>query len=140
MSRVLAIDYGRRRIGLAHSDPGRIIVSHSLTLTVDSSSEAVRRIAEYVSENDVGTAVVGYPLREDGELGELCKDVDDLIAALRKMCPGLEIVTADERYTSSIAQDLIHAVGDRVGRDKGRIDAKAAEVILRDFLESSAGG
>jgi putative Holliday junction resolvase len=136
MSRILAIDYGRRRIGLAVSDPTRTIVSQSLTITVASLAEAVRTVSAYIKENSISEVVVGYPLREDGGKSDICSDVDSMIDSLADSHPDLEVHRSDERYTSAIARDIIHAVGGKVGKDKGKVDAKAAEIILRDFLES----
>ncbi len=139
MGRILAIDYGRRRIGVAYSDPDRIIVSHSEAIQVSGKKDAVKKLMSYIRSHDIDEVVLGYPIREDGERGELCEEIDEICAGLKAGLPTVAFDTLDERYTSVIALGHIHAAGGRIGDDKGRVDAGAAEVILNEYLDRGKG-
>ncbi len=139
MGRVLAIDYGRKRIGVAYSDPGRIIVSHSEAIEVNGKKDAIGKLTLYISANEIDEVVIGYPIREDGERGELCEEIDLFCEGLKSSLPGVVFRTLDERYTSVIATGRIHAAGGKVGDNKGRVDAGAAEVLLGEYLDRGKG-
>ena len=130
----MAVDYGRRRVGLAHSDPGRVIVSHRETILVNGIKDAVGKLVDYVRKNEICEVIVGYPYRQDGIPGELTKDIDKLCLSLQKRLPEITIEKVDERYTSMLAIRYIHQSGKKVGDDKGRVDAAAAGILLDEYL------
>jgi putative Holliday junction resolvase len=138
--RVLAIDVGERRIGLAISDVSRTIARPLLTLTVRNAGDGVDQVAAEIArleEEDDGlsTVVVGLPVRLDGSPNAQTPRVAAFVDALKTRTP-VPILTADERLTSREAESLL---AERV-RDwrqrKARLDAVAAAVILQDYLEA----
>jgi len=140
MTRALAIDYGRRRIGLAYSDPGQIIISHRETILITGMNDAIRKLSQYIKQNEIGEVVIGFPFREDGSDGELGAEIEYLKSALSKKLPGLTFEFADERYTSYLGAKIVHLSGKKIGDDKGRVDAAAAGIILEDFMNRNRDG
>jgi putative pre-16S rRNA nuclease len=138
--RVLAIDVGERRIGLAISDVSRTLARPLLTLTVRNADDAVEQvvaeIARLKAEDDgLSTVVVGLPVRLDGSPSEQTLRVAAFVDAL-KMRAGVPIVTADERLTSREAESLLAERTRDWRQRKARLDAVAAAVILQDYLEA----
>lgn len=134
MGRIIAVDYGQKRVGLAVTDPLRIIAT---ALSTVSAGESVEYIAKYVSQNDVDMIVVGLPLQMNGTASESQRYILPFVARLRKRLPDMPIEYADERYTSKIAQRVMIDMGTKKTdrRDKGIIDRISAVIILQDFLE-----
>jgi putative Holliday junction resolvase len=139
MPRVLGIDVGARRIGVAISDPSGTLARPLTTVFVKGADEAVARIAallEQLASEDGGlsSVVVGLPSRLDGSPTDATPRVLAFIAALRART-GVRIVTEDERLTSREAESRL-AVRERDWRRrKQHLDAAAAAVILQDFLD-----
>lgn len=135
MSRILAIDYGVKRTGLAVSDPMRIIAG---ALETVATKELERYIAQYCSQNSVSTIVVGKPSQMNGEPSETMKYITPLVARLKKAYPDKEVVLYDERFTSVIAQRTIldSGIGKMARRDKALVDRVAATIILQSYMES----
>lgn len=135
MSRILAIDYGVKRTGLAVSDPLRIIAG---ALETVATKDLERFIAQYCEQNTVTTIVVGKPSQMNGEPSETMKYITPLVARLKKSYPDKEIVLYDERFTSVIAQRTIleSGIGKMARRDKAIVDRVAATIILQSYMES----
>lgn len=135
MSRILAIDYGVKRTGLAVSDPLRIIAG---ALETVATKDLERFIAQYCEQNTVTTIVVGKPSQMNGEPSETMKYITPLVARLKKAYPDKEIVLYDERFTSVIAQRTIleSGIGKMARRDKAIVDRVAATIILQSYMES----
>jgi putative Holliday junction resolvase len=138
--RVLAVDVGERRIGLAISDVSRTLARPLLTLTVRNADDGVDQVAAEIArlkveDDGLSTVVVGLPVRLDGTPNAQTPRVAAFIDALKARTP-VPILTADERLTSVEAESLL---AERV-RDwrqrKARLDAVAAAVILQDYLEA----
>lgn len=130
----LAIDYGRRRIGLARSDPSGIIASALTTLEIKSTSQAMEKLAGLIEENAPAALVVGYPLLASGDRSKICDEVDTFVTQLEKIYAG-PIHKIDEYGSSAEAAGIIHKHGKRVGKDKKRLDRLAAVIILQRFLD-----
>ncbi len=130
----LALDYGRKRIGVAKSDPTGLIASPLTTLVVASDNQAVARVVELLKEYHPRGLVVGYPVHQSGDPSAICKRIDRFVQKLVKVYP-VEVFLEDETYSSQEAADIIHAHGKRVGVDKKRVDRLAAVIILERFLE-----
>jgi len=136
--RVVAVDYGTQRTGLAVADPLRIFAQPAGAVP---PGEVTERIAELVAEADAGLAVlvVGWPLLPSGEEGEATARVDAFIETLAEAFPEARIVRCDERYTSERARGAIREHGERRSGEplfeKERVDAAAAAVILQDWLD-----
>ena len=136
--RVLAIDVGRRRVGLAISDRSRTLARPLATITVapgDAVGTIVREIARLAAEEDgVSEIVVGLPVRLDGSPNEQTAHVSAFIADLRTRTT-IPIVTEGEQLTSREAESRL-AVNERDWRKrKAQLDAAAASIILQDYLD-----
>lgn len=132
--RFLAIDYGARRVGLARSDPTGTIASALTTLEVKSLADAVRQIAEVIQEEPPNRLIVGYPLLPSGDKSDKCREIDLFVEKLGEIYSGpIELV--NEQYSSKEAADVIHAHGQKVGKDKKRLDRLAAVIILQRYLD-----
>jgi putative Holliday junction resolvase len=137
--RVLAIDVGQRRVGLAISDPSRTLARPLVTLTVapgGAIDRVVHEIAHLAAEDDgVSEILVGLPVRLDGTPSDQTAHVVAFIAGLRTRTT-IPIRTADERLTSREAESRL-AAGERDWRKrKKRLDAAAAAVFLQEYLDT----
>lgn len=137
MSRFLAVDWGERRVGIAISDPVGLLARALPTLETRSETQTVRAVAELVAREEVGEIVVGLPLRLDGSRGEAAEQAEALAERLRRET-GLPVHLWDERLTSVQAERLARETGERTRGRKGRIDARAAELLLQSYLDSQA--
>lgn len=134
MSRILAIDYGTKRTGIAVSDPLRIIAGGLDTV---ATKELEPWLANYFVANDVHTIVVGKPMQMSGAMSETWKYIEPLVARLRKAYPDKEIVLHDERFTSVMAHRtmLESGIGKMARRDKALVDKISATIILQGYME-----
>jgi putative holliday junction resolvase len=133
MSRILAVDWGERRIGLAISDPLGLIATGLETLHVRNRPEAIRRVSDAAAANEAERIVVGLPLLMSGERGEAAEAAHQFAKALAARC-GLPVDTYDERLTSALSERRLKEVGVRTGHDKGRVDQGAAIALLESYL------
>ncbi len=135
MSRILAIDYGTKRTGIAVSDPLQLIAGGLETV---STAELFQYLDNYLSQEEVTTIVVGEPLHPDGQPAQIAHLVVGFVRQLRKKYPHIEIVTWDERYTSEEAKRIIlqSGVGKKKRQDKSLVDKISAVLILQDYMES----
>lgn len=135
MARVLAIDYGTKRTGIAVTDPLQIIASPLETVPTASLLEY---LASYLSEEEVETIVIGEPLHADGQPAQIHHFVVGLARKLRKTYPHLEVELWDERFTSEDAKKVILQSGakKKKRRDKALVDQVSASLILSDYMES----
>jgi putative holliday junction resolvase len=143
---ILAVDYGRARIGVAIADTDSQLARPLLTLERVNRNEDMRRLRQLAREYDVRQIVVGLPLRLDGTRGEMAEEATRFAARLRKQL-GLPVDMLDERLTSWEAERLLEEQSGRVLHDaktraKGgnkpvrvSVDAVAAAVILKEYLE-----
>ncbi len=135
--RVLGIDYGSVRIGVAVSDPLRIIAQSVGAFPNDST--AAKTIADVAQQYDVGMIVVGMPLTLKGEKGMKAEEVERFIAKLSSLVTA-EIVRWDERFTTRLAQQTLIDMGTTKKQrrtQKGRVDAIASALILQSFLDQT---
>ena len=132
--RVLGIDYGTRRIGLAVSDPLRVLAGGVAAIPHDD--QLMQRLVEVVQELKPVLIVVGMPLAPDGGKGMMAKEVDAFCDEL-KLRISIPIETWDESHTSVKAEDILRksGMGRRRRREKGRVDTMAARILLQEFLE-----
>ena len=134
MGRILAIDFGVKRTGLAVSDPLRIIAG---ALETVDTKQLESYIKQYCSQNDVSTIVVGKPSQMNGSPSETMRYIEPLVGRLRHAYPDKEVVLYDERYTSVLAQRTIResGIGKMARRDKALVDKVAATIILQSYME-----
>lgn len=135
MSRILAIDYGKRRTGIAVSDPMQIIAGGLATV---DTPQLFDFIEDYLSHESVERIVVGLPRQTNGEDSENMKRVAPFVNRLRKLHPELTVDYYDERFTSVLAHRAIidSGVSRKTRRDKALVDKVSATIILQDYLEA----
>lgn len=134
MGRILAIDYGRKRCGIAATDPLRLIASGLETVPTHQLPEWVKN---YVAHEPVDAIVVGLPRDMHGNPSESMNYITPGVNRLRKLLPEMKIVMYDERFTSVLAhQAMIEGLGRERRRDKATVDRTAATIILTDYLNS----
>lgn len=134
MGRILAIDYGTKRTGLAVTDPGQMIASPMETVL---SHELMVFLEKYFKEEDVETMVVGHPVQADGSDSESMRPLRFFVQAFKKRFPGVGVEWMDERFTSKMAMDAMVAGGMKKSkrREKGNIDKISASLILQSWME-----
>lgn len=135
MGRVMAIDYGRKRCGVAVTDPLRICANGLPTVR---SCDLINFIKEYCSRETVDLIVVGLPVTLRGELSESNRYIDPFINRLAKVMPEMPVERYDERFTSSIAHREMALAGLKKSKkeEKELADKTAAVIILTDWLNS----
>lgn len=131
--RVMAIDYGDARIGLAVSDLTGTICGDAWTMQEWNMQRASERIAEEAKKRDVGTLVLGLPKNMDGSEGPRAEKSREFKALLEKDA-GLPVVLWDERRSSVEAHAILHAVGKKEKDHRKTVDAVAASLILESYL------
>lgn len=132
--RIIGIDFGTKRVGVAVSDPLRMFAQSDGTYT---ASGAVARLTELQHDPGFDLIVVGWPLTPDGEEGEATERVQPFVNRLRNQFPSARVVTWDERFSSARAREALVEAGVRkkARRRKERVDAAAAAIILQEFLD-----
>ena len=135
MGRLLAIDFGRKRCGIAVTDILRISAGG---LTTVATGELIAFVKEYIARESVDYSVVGHPTTLRGEPSESMRYLTPVINRLRKEIAPMNIVFYDERFTSAIAhQAMIDGGMKRMDRrDKAIVDEISATILLNDFLQS----
>lgn len=135
MARILAIDYGTKRVGVAVTDPLGMIAGALATVETPRIFDFLN---EYLTVNDCNRLVIGYPLTLRNEPAEVTREIDRFIERFASLYPYIEVIKYDERFTSKLAFDTILAsgVGRRKRRDKALIDRISATIILQNYLES----
>jgi putative pre-16S rRNA nuclease len=135
MNPILALDFGRARIGAAISDELQLL-AHPLE-TIPADQRALSRIAEIVQERKVDHVVAGLPKRMDGQMGTAATEVLDFVEKLRAIlaCP---VVTWDERLTTAAAHRALRDAGKKTRHTRRYVDQVAAQMILQSYLDSRA--
>jgi putative holliday junction resolvase len=131
--RILAIDYGEKRIGLAVSDELEITARGIAVAERKSKKADMEAISSAVSQYGVDRIVVGYPLRLDGSAGIQCEKVDRFIASLREAV-AVPVITWDEAFSTKQAEELMREAGVKRKKKRGMVDRIAAAFILQDYL------
>ena len=135
MGRILAIDYGNKRVGLAATDALQLIANPLETI---HAKDIFTYLKAYVQREPVDAFVVGMPRHLTGEATDATPHVIGFVRKLQKEFPALPVHTVDERFTSRMAQQAMLAGGlkkkDR--QDKGTVDRVSAAIILQSYLES----
>ncbi|HDM90118.1 MAG TPA: Holliday junction resolvase RuvX [candidate division WOR-3 bacterium] len=133
-SRILGIDYGDARIGVAISDPTRTI-ARPLEVIEPGKVDPVERIAEIAKEYDVKLVILGLPKLMSGEEGEMAAKVREFMQKLKDRTD-LEIRLVDERFTSKIAERELRKRKVKPSREKKKVDLYAASLLLQEYLDS----
>ncbi|MBQ5900063.1 MAG: Holliday junction resolvase RuvX [Alistipes sp.] len=135
MGRIIAIDYGTKRTGLAVTDPLRIIAN---ALETVETKQLEKYLADYFSKNDVDVIVLGKPSQMNGQPSETMRYIEPLAGRLRHAYPNKQVVLYDERFTSVMAHRTIleSGIGKMARRDKALVDRISATIILQSYMES----
>jgi len=134
MARILSIDYGKKRTGIAVTDPLQIIANGLATV---STSELMAFITDYVGREDVELIVVGEPYQPNGKPSENLQRVRQFVAQLKKALPDMPVEMYDERFTSVLAHQALIEGGakKKTRQDKALIDEISATIILQSYME-----
>jgi putative Holliday junction resolvase len=137
VGRILGIDFGTKRIGIAVTDPLQIF---AFPLKSVKNHEFESFIEEYLKSEPVEEFVVGYPMTLNNQPSESVKYIDPFIKKLRKLFPGIPVNKVDERFTSGMAlRTIIEGGVKKKGRqDKSLVDKISASIILQSFLDKRA--
>ncbi|GAB5520810.1 MAG: Holliday junction resolvase RuvX [Rhodothermales bacterium] len=132
--RLVGVDYGHKRVGLALADPLRMFAKAYRTVL---TREAVAELVDLDQREGIETLVVGWPLLPDGSEGAATEKVAAFVKRVEKALPDVEVVRMDERYTSEEAKALVRvsAAKRKQRRERGRVDAAAAALILQRYLD-----
>ncbi|MBR4854579.1 MAG: Holliday junction resolvase RuvX [Alistipes sp.] len=135
MGRIIAIDYGTKRTGLAVTDPLRIIAN---ALDTVETKQLEKYLADYFSKNDVDIIVLGKPSQMNGQPSETMRFIEPLAGRLRHAYPEKKVVMYDERFTSVMAHRTIldSGIGKMARRDKALVDRISATIILQSYMDS----
>ena len=134
MPRVLAVDWGERRVGLAVSDPEGILASGLETLTVRGAEEALEGVVRAARATEAERVVVGLPLLLSGERGEAARSAEAFAGALASRLT-VPVDTYDERLTSALSGRRMREAGLRTRGRKARVDQGAAVALLESYLQ-----
>ncbi|MEP6810466.1 MAG: Holliday junction resolvase RuvX [Chthoniobacterales bacterium] len=139
MRRVLGVDFGSARIGVAISDELGMLAHPLETIPANRLDAAAARLAEIARTKDCSHVILGLPRHMNGELGTAAADANAFAAKLRPLlqCP---IVMWDERLTTMAANRALRDAGQKTRRTRGIVDQVAAQMILQGYLDSVAGG
>lgn len=134
MGRILAIDYGKKRVGLAVTDQQQIIANKLTTVDTNKIWDFLK---SYFEKETVVTVVVGYPKQMNNQPSESVRYINPFLQKFQKIYPNMKLEIFDERFTSKMAfQTMIDGgVKKQKRRDKAMVDAISATIILQDYLE-----
>ena len=135
--KILGLDLGRRRVGVAVSDPGGVVAHPLDQLEVTGHRALLEAVARLVADQGVGRVVVGMPLLADGRRGQQARWTDQVVAALRQAL-AVPVTVWDERYSTSEAEESLRQGGLGPRQRKARRDKVAATLMLQAYLDSGA--
>jgi len=135
MSRILSIDYGIKRTGIAVSDNLQMIAGSSTTI---ETPELLPFLKNYFEKEDVAKIILGYPKTLNNQPAEIIPEIENFAQILKKEFPSIEIDFFDERFTSKMAfQTMIDSgISKKKRKNKALIDKISATIILQDYLET----
>lgn len=138
MNRIIGIDYGRARVGVAVSDPLRIFASPVETVP---SAKIIEYLKKYALTETIERFVVGWPLNMNGAPAQAAPDVEVFLKQLRKAFPEVPVTLEDERFTSVLAHRAMIDGGMKKSdrRDKNSVDKISAAIILQSYLDKNNG-
>jgi len=132
--RILAIDYGTRRIGLAISDPTGTFASALCTIPAGSWDTMAKDVATQCREKGVERIIIGFPRRTDGKEGEMAGSIRQFAAKLKETC-SIDVALWDERFTTAAAERVLLEANVRRSDRKEVRDRVAAQMILQSYLD-----
>ena len=134
MSRIIAIDYGRKRTGIAVSDTLQMIANG---LTTVPTHQLLQFLLDYVAKEPVERILVGLPKQMNNEASENMKNIEPFVRSLKKKLPDMPVEYVDERFTSVLAHKalLVGGAKKKTRQDKALIDTMSATIILTSYME-----
>ena len=135
--KIMAIDYGDVRTGVAFSDPGGVLVGETLVVEEWNAQRLAEKLAALYRERGAARLVIGRPLNMDGSAGPRAEKSAEMARLLRELT-GAEVVELDERRTTVDAHRILSANGKKTKKHKATVDAVAASLILETYLNSAA--
>ena len=134
MGRILAIDYGKKRVGIAVTDPLQLIANKLATVRTHDIWDF---LSEYFRNEQVDCLVIGYPLQMNNEASESVRYINPFLKRFEKLYPEIPVKQVDERFTSKLAfQAMIDGgLKKKARQDKAMVDAVSATIILQTYLE-----
>ena len=135
MARILSIDYGGKRTGIAVTDPLKIIATG---LTTVETPKLIQFLKEYFSKEEVELVIIGMPFNLDDSPTDITAQVKKFIPAYQKFFPSIPIKEVDERYTSKLASQAMVEMGmkKKARQNKGMVDEIAAGMMLQEYMKS----
>ncbi len=133
MKRLVGIDYGRKRLGIAFTDPAGLTVQGQPTVVVSGFRDALKQVAEAIVGSEAGCIVLGLPLNMDGTRGEMAEEVERFGQALSERS-GVKVAYWDERLTSEQAKRIVSG---QKRKERGDIDRVAAALMLESYLSAN---
>ena len=135
MGRILAIDYGQKRTGLAVTDPLRIAANPLLTLPTHQLEDWLK---DYFTHNQVDEVVIGHPTQLNGQESSSMQYIKPFVQRFQKLFPSMPLYEYDERFTSTIAHQamILGGMKKKQRQDKAVVDKLAACIILEDYLQT----
>ena len=132
----MAIDYGTKRVGIAVTDPNKIIAT---ALDTVHSKDIIAYLKAYFASQEVECVVVGEPRQMDNTASEVTPQVEQFVKALKKAFPEMQVARFDERFTSKMAQQaiLMSGVKKMERRNKSLIDQTSAVIILQSYMNAN---
>jgi len=137
LKRLLGIDLGSRRVGLALSDPLKLFASPFLTLNFTGKKKLIAELLAIIEKQDIEKVIIGYPLNENGTESQGCRGSEDLARELTAR--GVKTELWDERYTSIGAESILKESGLSWRKAIDKIDKVAASLILEDYIKAKEG-
>lgn len=135
--RILGVDYGKRRIGVAVSDPMATIACGLPTIVYQNLPDALSQLGKIINDYEIHAVVVGLPLTLKGEAGDAVQSTRAFIHSLKSRID-LPVHTLDERFTSVMAQRSLREMGKSPSRNKSKVDELSAMLLLQSYLDKNS--
>lgn len=135
MYRVIGLDIGTKRIGIALSDPLLITAQPFTTIDRKPEKDAIDKIANIIKEYSVEKIVAGLPLMMNGDFGPQAQDCEEFAKKIEQKT-NINVIFVDERLTSFEAEEILKAQKVKYTKDKGKVDMIAASIILQEYLDT----
>ncbi len=132
--RLLGIDYGQKRVGIAISDPSQFIASTLTTIVYEDNAVLMREVKKILDHHDIAGVVIGRPVNMDGTIGEMAEKAAEIAKQIEEQTH-LPVLLWDERWSSASAKKLLLETGKSPSKNKKRIDQIAAAYILQSYLD-----
>jgi putative Holliday junction resolvase len=138
VGRILALDFGKQRIGVAISDSLKITAQPFTTWTGLSISDVIKHLIEIISQWDVEKIIVGYPLTLRGRAGKMALHTEKVVNRL-KLKLSIPVILWDERLTTVMAKQILNQMAIRPSKNKEKVDLVASMIILQEYLDRTRG-